>query len=128
MACNKDCRADFAQNAKYRVSVQNQVLIADDYGGQVNTWTTVGTYWAWLKPLSTYEKVSNAQIQASATHKMIIRFQSALKDVKVTGSYRATFDNRIYNILGIKNLDNSLSNYGVSFQELLIEDNGAEKA
>ncbi len=128
MGCNKDCRQDFSRHASNRIVVQRQVLVADLYGGQDNTWTTAGTYWAWIKPVSTYEQVQNQMLQAGAGHKFIIRFNSALKDIKVTASYRITFDSRVFNIKGIKNFDIDLSSYGNSFQEILAEENGAEKA
>lgn len=123
MAC-RDCRTDFAKNARNRVVIQSKSLVKDVHGGSTVTWVEVGTYWAWLIPLSVREQVDSEQLRSKATHKIIIRYQSALKNTKTTGSYRMTFDGRIYSIVGVKNFDNSLKSYGTEFQELRVEDNG----
>ena len=119
---------EFLKYAKDRVVIQAPALSTDVYGGQTNTWTTSTTVYAWIKPLSTYERTSNLQLQSKATHKFIIRYQSALKDTKTVGAYRITFDSRVYSITGIKNYDATLKNYGTVYQEIQAEDNGAEKA
>lgn len=117
---------EFLKNAKQKVLVERQVLVADNYGGQTNTWTTVGTYYAWVRPLSTYESVINQQLRGSTTHKIIIRYVSGLANVKTTSSYRLTLDSRVHNIVGIKNLDGTFKNYGKAFQELLTNENAVE--
>lgn len=117
---------DFVGNASNRVLIERQSLVDDDVGGFTNTWTTVGTYWAWVMPLSTSESVQNEQLRGTTTHKVIIRYQSALANVKTTSSYRLTLDSRTHQIKGIKNLDAELKNYGKAFQELLTDENAVE--
>lgn len=117
---------NFISMAKDRIVVQSQSQTTDDYGGAAVTWSTVGTYWAYIEPLSAREVFESEQNQSKVTHKMYIRYQSALKDTKVTGSYRVSFDGRVFAIDGIKNLREDFKGYGRDFQELRVLDNGPE--
>ena len=119
---------EFLKNARDRIAIQAPSLTGDVYGGQTNTWTTSTTVYAWIKPINAYEKTSNLQLQSTATHKFIIRYQAALKDTKTVGAYRVLFDSRIYSTTGIINYDETLKNYGTVYQVIQAEENGAEKA
>lgn len=117
---------DFPKMANDKITVRSQTLSDDGYGGQFATWATVGTYWAWIKPLNVYEAFQQSQLQSTATHKMIIRYNSTFADTKDFAAYSITFDSRIYSIVGIKNFDNTLKNYGSEYQEIMVVDNGPE--
>ena len=118
----------FVRNAKDKITIQQQVLVADSVGSSTNTWTTVSTPYAWVMPLSTFERVQSEQLRGTTTHKMIIRYDSALADVKVVSAYRLLLDSRIHNIKGLKLLDNTGKNYGKAFIELRTEENETEVA
>jgi len=118
----------WTRSAKDLVTIQQQVLVADAYGSSTNTWTTVVTPWAWVMPLSTFERVSSEQLRGTTTHKMYIRYDSALADVKVVSAYRLLLDSRIHNIKGIKLVDSRGKNYGKAFIELRTEENETEVA
>lgn len=118
----------FAKNAKNKVTIQQQVLLADVYGSSTNTWTNVLEPWAWVMPLSTFERVQSEQLRGTTTHKMFIRYTSSLADVKVVSAYRLLLDSRIHNIQGIKLLDETGKNYGKAFIELRTEENETEVA
>jgi len=120
---------DFPKLARDRITIRSQTLVTDVYGGQALTWADVGTYWAWLKPVSfstQSEKFLQDQNQAVVTHKAVIRYNSDFKDIKDFSAYSITFDSRTYGIMSIKNLDKTLKNYGREFQEILMEDNAPE--
>ncbi len=120
---------DFPKLANYRIVIRSPSLVADSYGGQVNTWTTAATVWAWIRPIPDFnvsEQLKNGQLQAIATHKMIIRYNASFKDIKSFAANSISFDSRIFDILSIKNFDNMLKNYGTEFQEILTVDNGSE--
>ena len=123
MKCGK-----FASNARDKITIQKKVLVADDIGSSTNTWTTVVTPYAWVMPLSTFESVQSQQNRGTTTHKMFIRYDSTLADVKVVSSYRLLLDSRIHNIKGIKLLDSTGKNYGKAFIELRTEENETEVA
>jgi SPP1 family predicted phage head-tail adaptor len=114
---------DFVSNAKNRALVESQSLTTDELGGHSNVWTTVGTYWAWVQPLTSREQEINEQLRGKTTHKIIVRYQSGLADVKETASYRIILDNRIHEVRGIKNFDADLKGYGKVYQEILTEEN-----
>lgn len=114
---------DFIKNAKNRVLIESQALTTDEVGGSINIWSTVGTYWAWVQPLSSREQNINAQLRGQTTHRIVIRYQSTLADVKDTTSYRLILDNRIHEIRGLRNFDSDLKNYGNVYQELITDEN-----
>jgi len=120
---------DFSKMANYRIIIRSPALVADAYGGQANTWATDDTVWAWVKPIPDFnvsEQYKDGQLQAIATHKMIIRYNSSYKSVKDFAPYSISFDSRIFDILSIKNFDKTLKSYGTEFQEMLTVDNGSE--
>ncbi len=120
---------DFPKLANHKIVIRSQSLVGDAYGGQVNTWTTAATVWAWIRPIPDFnvsEQFKSDQLQAIATHKIIIRYNSSFKDIKDFAAYSISFDSRVYNILSLKNFDKTLKNYGTEFQEMLIVDNGPE--
>lgn len=119
---------EWSKNAKDRVAIAQKVTVADDYGSVSNTWATLTTVWAWVKPISTFERVQNEQLRGQTTHKIIIRYASTLADVAVVSGYRLTLDSRIHNIKGIKLLDATGKNYGKAFIELITEENAVEVA
>lgn len=117
---------DFTKLANYRIVIRAPGLVTDAYGGQVNTWATVATVWAWIRPLNSFERSKQNQLQSDASHKIVIRYNSTFKDTKEFGANSITFDSRVYSIVGIKNLDMTLKNYGREFQEIMAIDNGPE--
>ena len=116
----------FVKNAKDKITIQEQVLVDDDIGSSTNTWTDVAVPWAWVMPLSTFERVSSEQLRGTTTHKMYIRYDSTLANVKVVSSYRILLDSRIHNVKGIKLLDATGKNYGKTYIELRTEENETE--
>ena len=119
---------EWSKNAKDLITIQKQVLLADNIGGSTNTWTNVVIPWAWVKPLSTFESVQSEQLRGTTTHKMLIRYDLLLADVKVVSAYRILLDGRIHNIKGTKLLDSTGKNYGKVFIEIRTEENETEVA
>jgi len=120
---------DFAQEANEIITIRKQILTSDSHGGQTMSWEVVLEPWTWVKPVSDFnvaEQYKNDQLQATATHKMVIRFDQDFKNVKDFAAYSILFDGRTFNILNIKNFDNTMKNYGEEFQEILAQDNGPE--
>ena len=126
MTCKNKCADTFASQARFKVTIQSQSLSDDGHGGQTNTWTTVGTYWAMVRPMRANERYMQQQLQSIVDHEIIIRYQSTLANTKTTGSYRLLLDSRIHNIIGISNLAKDMKNYGEVFQRLLTKENEAE--
>ena len=120
---------EFPNLANHKVTLRSQSLVADGYGGQTLTWTTVGTYWAWIRPVVVFvesERFAQDQRQSTLTHTVVIRYISDFKNTKDFSTYSMTFDGRTYSVLSIKNFDKTMKNYGTEFQEILTADNGPE--
>ena len=57
---------------------------------------------------------------------MIIRYQAALKDIKVISDYRVSFDGRLFGFNGLRNLAQDLKAEGKDYQELAVEENAPD--
>ena len=117
---------DFHSNAKNRITIQKPTETVDAYGARTVTFSTQSTVWAQIIPNSGREIFAQGAIQSRYTHKILIRYQSALKNIAVISDYRVSYDGRLFGIQAIKNLDDDMKTEGNSFQELLCEENGAD--
>lgn len=116
---------DFRRKAKNRVTIQKMNNTADDYGGEAVTWETQTSVWAIIEPMSGREIYAQDMNQSQVRHKVIIRYQSALKDTAITGSYRIVYENRVFPVLYVRNMDESLKLEGKRFQVFACEENRA---
>lgn len=112
-----DCKG-FAKKAKHRIAIQSVGEAVDDYGAPVDTWSTQSTVWAAIRPMSTNERVQHEKLEATATHVFTIRYQAALRSVEVVGTYRISWDGRVFNIRGVKNPETENR-----FLEIIAEEN-----
>lgn len=117
---------DFTAEANERIVIASPSGSSDGYGGQAAGFTTQSEVWADVKPLSDFQKNQSAMLQSMISHQAIIRYQSALADIKTTSKYRVTLDSRTYDIVGVKNVDESLKKYGKAFQILVMNENGPD--
>lgn len=114
---------NFAAKADKRIEVFKRTGVADGAGGEVLTTVLVGTFWANIQPMSMREQYLNEQIQSKVTDKVVIRYQASLKDTRVTASYYMKFDDRYYDIKGVKNLDTDMKSEGKAYQSLKVVEN-----
>jgi len=121
MACN-----DFAARATERVLIQSPTETADSYGGRSVSWATVGTYWAIVEPLTGRELFAQQTTQNRVSHRITIRYQSALKDISAISDYRVSYDGRLFGLNAVRNLASDMKTGGREFQELLVEENGPD--
>jgi SPP1 family predicted phage head-tail adaptor len=84
-----------------RVAIQSQTITRNDVGEAIETWATIKTVYASIKPLSARELLRADQLQATATTRMIMRDNG----VTIKPSYRILWDSRIYDINAINNID-----------------------
>lgn len=112
-----DCN-DFASKAKHRIVIQSLSETIDDFGAPVSTWSTQSTVWSAIKPMSGNERFVHEQLEATATHKFTIRYQSALENIAVVGRYRITWNSRIFNIRQVRNIETENR-----FLEIIAEEN-----
>ena len=85
---------------KKRVGIQTKQTVRDAAGGAIHTWITDDTVWAHISPASGRELYAGEQVQAEVTHKITIRYYSAL-----TTGKRFLYGSRIFDINFIKNIE-----------------------
>ena len=117
---------EWRSNASHKITIQSKTLTGDDYGGQSLSWTNQSTPYAMIVPVSGREVFASQQLQSRVTHKMTIRYQSALKNTATTASYQVLYDDRIFSVKYIRNLDDEMKSEGKSYQELYVEENYPE--
>lgn len=89
---------------RHRLTLQQEVKTPDGAGGYTRAWQNIADLWAEISPISTRviygsEKLFAGQMQASLSHKVTIRYRSGLST-----AMRLLFDNRIFNIRAIYNV------------------------
>lgn len=125
MACKTKKCDSFSGKARHRITVQSQSLAVDDYGGASNTWTSAGTFWAMMKPMNGRDVFASEQNMSRVTHSFTIRYKASFANTKDFGSYRISYDGRLFEVKYIRNLDNTRKVEGTAFQEIIAEENGA---
>jgi SPP1 family predicted phage head-tail adaptor len=100
-----------------QIVIQAETPAADGAGGYALAWTTLGTVWANIDPLSGSEVFTAQHLEGHVTHRITMRYRS---DLTITSDMRAVYNNRIFNIRSVLNMDESNQ-----WQELLVEEGGA---
>ena len=128
MTCITDCKDifDFASNAKQRIEIFSFTAAPTATGGQNVTWVTLGEFWSSMRSTTGRELFVSSQLDSRVTHKIIIRYQSALKATNVTGKYKIEYDGRNFEIKYIHNLNENLKQEGKTYQEIHVEENAFE--
>lgn len=81
-----------------RITIEDLSLVANDSGGQVETWSTFATVWASLKPKLVKEVNFAQRIEPRVDHEIVIRYRSGL-----TTKMRVKFGSRYFEIKAIVN-------------------------
>lgn len=90
-----------AGKLRHRITFQTRSVSQDAYGGQVDTWTdAVTNVAAAIEPLSVRELMVAQAAQNETRLKVSTRYFAGL-----TPAMRITYGSRIFNILGITNVE-----------------------
>lgn len=84
-----------------RVEVQERTVTQDVYGAAVPAWATVAVRWGKVEPLSGREQWQAQQVRPDVTHRVTLRYYSAL-----TARHRLKIGERIFNIESVVNVEN----------------------
>lgn len=107
------------QSGKFRQRVQlqapNQTEVFDSFGQPVVTWTTLGTYWAQVSPLTGHELVSARQVKAQASLKVRIRYQG---QVSVSPENRLVLNGRTLGLIDVRNIEERNRVYEMTAYEI----------
>ena len=88
---------------KRRITLQQRSTTQDAMGGQVTTWSDLLTVWASIEPLSGRALVNAQAVATEVSHKITLRWQSALADPKVVSALRISYKGRFFNIAAALN-------------------------
>lgn len=75
------------------------------YGQQVIAWTTIATVWGQVESLSGAQLNKAQSIYNNVTHRVTVRYQTLLADIKQVGSYRILLGSRIFDVGASLNVD-----------------------
>ena len=95
-----------ANECRHTIQIQKKSVSLDAYGQQVNTWTTLVTTKASIRPAGRLtEKIMGGQMTASLTHTIATRFQAVLGSPIEMAAMRILFNGRVINILSARILE-----------------------
>jgi SPP1 family predicted phage head-tail adaptor len=84
---------------KHRVAIKQPVLTPDDAGGFSETWQDVAIVYAAITPATAGEQLKFGQIDATTTHKIIIRYRTDI----TPGMILTDEDSVTYSIISVAN-------------------------
>jgi len=83
-----------------RVTIQTPSVVSDDLGQAINTWGTLATVWAAVKPLTGDQRLAAQQVDATASHTVTILYRA-----DVTPKMRVLYGSRILEIQAVMDPD-----------------------
>jgi|SRR5579883_384234 len=87
---------------RHRVTLQSVSETPDSFGQPQETWSNVGTFWSYVKPLTGRELVQAKQIHALTTHSITLRYQPS---TSFKATQRLIYKGRTFNLLQVLNRD-----------------------
>lgn len=86
---------------RFRVEIQNPTYTDAGSGNRTVAWTSDGTIWADITPLSSQERFFAAQQQAQSTHKITCRYTDA-----ITQESRLLHGAKTFHVVSVTNTEN----------------------
>lgn len=88
-----------------RITIEQRAVILNDFGEEIETWTTAGQLWAEKKHERATERFAAQQRYATAEVSFKVRWFPLIPTVTAAlDDYRLFYEGREYNILGIDEL------------------------
>lgn len=78
---------------RHRVTLQQQTISRDGYGGEVVTWSELFTAWAAVEPLQGRELLDGKRLEAEVTSRIRMRYRAGVKP-----GQRVTWGDHTYDI------------------------------
>ena len=89
-----------AGRLRHRLQLQSKSVTRDSYGAGIVAWTTEATVWGAIEPLSGREYFAQAQMQAEAKVRIVIRYNSSIDE-----TWRIVHGSTYYDIVDVLNHD-----------------------
>lgn len=87
-----------AGQLRKRVVLQQRSTAQDGMGQQLTTWVDLASMWAEIEPVSGGQMERMRSIYNHTSHKVVVRWQPILEDVRYVGSYRIVYAGRIFDV------------------------------
>lgn len=97
---------------RFRVEIENPTYTDAGSGNRTVAWTSAGTIWADIQPLSSQERFFASQQQAQSTHKITCRYTDS-----ITQESRLIHGTRTFHVVSVVNTDNRNRELQVSVLE-----------
>lgn len=101
---------------RHRITIQSLTNSQDSVGDITETWTTVGTFWGFVRPASAREQVIAGQLKAEVYHSVTMRWQGA---TAISPTMRILFEGKVLNIVSISNRDSRNYLYDLTCTEVV---------
>ena len=89
-----------AGRLRHRITIQSVGSTYDDYGDLSDSWSTLATVWAGIKPLTGKEENIAEELSGVITHSIVVRYRTG-----VTANNRIQFGSRVFQIESLRNWD-----------------------
>ena len=83
-----------------RVDIMRATITRDAFGGEISTWSVLGSVWANIRPGVARENLVNEQVQGFQEAVITIRYRS-----DITIKDRVRYQDKYYEIVGVKDID-----------------------
>lgn len=117
---------NFGAKARNRIVIQSLSGVEDSYGGRTQSWVQSSNVYAIIEPASGRELFSQGMQQNRITHKITVRYQSILSNIRDVGDWRISFDGRLFGVKYIKNLHQDMKIEGKQYQVIYAEENSID--
>lgn len=94
-----------AGTLRHTVSIQSRSSTIDAVGDISDSWSTVISARAEIRPLNARELFAAQATQSEVTHQITVRYRPELAAPKVAATYRVLFGSRVFDIHGVMNID-----------------------
>ena len=85
---------------RQRLAVQSVTRSQNNYGEPTDSWSTLTTIWGSVEPLQGRELFTARQVNPELTHKITVRYSTA-----ITPDKRIAFGSRAFDINQVRNID-----------------------
>lgn len=99
---------------RHRLELQAYTDYVDEYGKPYRNWSTYATVWGQITPTASNETINGLQLNASTTHLVLIRYRA-----EILPNHRIKFGDRVFNIQGVRTLDETKIAMGITCEEVL---------
>jgi SPP1 family predicted phage head-tail adaptor len=100
---------------RHRVTVQRPVETQSDEGETIETWESLGTYWAAIKPLRGREFWQAQQAHNEVSHRVHMRANT----LEIKPNYRLVFRGRVFNVLYVMDVEERRITYQILCKEVV---------